>query len=90
TLLPDEQIETNVEITNLDFEQIHKLVDELIDLLNDDDFEATEKINDILAITGSYRKSNIIKIKKSIEDYDFEEAVEFAVELKKSIEEEEE
>ena len=68
-------------IDEIDMEKIKVLLDELIGLLKDDDFDATGKVDEILEISGDFSILEFKKIKKSVEDYDFEKALELTNKL---------
>jgi signal transduction histidine kinase/DNA-binding response OmpR family regulator/HPt (histidine-containing phosphotransfer) domain-containing protein len=59
----------------IDEDKIKILLEELVALLKDDDFEASEKIDEIFDIAGNYKKAELLQIRKFVEDYDFEEAL---------------
>jgi hypothetical protein len=61
------------------------LLEELVALLKDDDFEASEKIDEIMDIAGNYKKAELLQIRRFEEDYDFEEALELTNKLIKEI-----
>jgi two-component system sensor histidine kinase/response regulator len=69
----------------IDEDKIKILLEELVALLKDDDFEASEKIDEIMDIAGNYKKAELMQIRRFVEDYDFEEALELTNKLIKEI-----
>jgi two-component system sensor histidine kinase/response regulator len=69
----------------IDEDKIKILLNELISLLKDDDFEASEKIDEIMDNAGNYKKTELLQIRKFVDDYYFEEALVLTNKLIKEI-----
>jgi signal transduction histidine kinase/DNA-binding response OmpR family regulator len=82
-----EQEVTSVETEDIvvDKEKIKILLEELKELLEDDDFDATGKVDEITEISGDLLKSDFIMIKKAINDYDFEAGLSILQQINNSI-----
>jgi CheY-like chemotaxis protein len=67
----------------MDFEKLDNLLDELLTLLKDDDYDAQNKMDLILALPGIRKFDTEVKtISKKIADYDFEEAIKIILNFK--------
>jgi CheY-like chemotaxis protein len=65
----------------IDKDKIKALLEELKELLEDDDFDAAEKVDEIVEISGEFSKLEMTKIRKAVEDYEFDEALEITKKL---------
>ncbi|MCX6145812.1 MAG: PAS domain S-box protein [Candidatus Kapabacteria bacterium] len=74
-LIDVEETENQVTNQSIDIDKIKKLLSELIELLKNDDFEASSKLDEITSISGNFSKLEFIKIKKAVEDYESEKAL---------------
>lgn len=74
-LIDVERIENVDSNQSIDIEKIKFLLNELIVLLKNDDFEASSKLEEITSISGNFSKLEFIKIKKAVEDYESEKAL---------------
>jgi PAS domain S-box-containing protein len=72
-------------VSEVDKKHIKVLLEELSNLLREDDFEAIQKVDNILGISGEFFILELSAIKKSVEDYDFEKALELTNNLIESL-----
>ncbi len=84
-----EEITKTNEVDLFDKEKFLEILKESIELLKDDDFDASAKINDLMSIPGiGLFIENLNKISTKIQKYEFEEALELSEELLNKINEE--
>jgi two-component system, sensor histidine kinase and response regulator len=83
---PAKSEEKPEDLQPLDNEKLNHLIDELIALLEDDDYEASEKIDKMNQLPGIKKYEKEIKeISRKISDYEFEAALELTQKLKTKI-----
>ncbi|MCX6153132.1 MAG: response regulator [Candidatus Kapabacteria bacterium] len=83
-----EKDETLAPVEDIKFDKdfFIKLLNESIELLEDDDFDASSKINELITIPGiGIYIENLNKISSKIQKYEFDEALELSKELLKNI-----
>jgi CheY-like chemotaxis protein len=81
-----EEVQPTTEAADFDKELFLNLLRESIELLKDDDFDASAKINELMTIPGvGIFIETLNKISAKIQKYEFEEALEISVELLKNI-----